>query len=143
MPDRSRRPRPRYKRLDGRASDSPAASDRPVEAPPEASPPLGDDFVRRPASLDLWLLSAAGLVLLGFALRAFSLGNQPLSPSESANALQSLAYYRGEGVDASAGPLFVYGEALIFLLFGASDSSARLLSAIAPCSRSCRACRYR
>ncbi len=130
MPDRPRRSRPARK--------------RPVARPPAPTPPTdgvdaSDGIPPAPSqngrearklTLDPWDLLGAGIVLLGAALRLASLSGQPLSPGEATNALDSLAVYQGHGASAAAGPLLIYGQAIIFALFGASDTTARLLAAV-------------
>ena len=75
--------------------------------------------------------ATAAILSLALALRLLGLGTQPLQPAEAANAWQSWSLFRGAGGSASAGPLLIYGNALVFLLFGASDATARLLPALA------------
>ena len=76
-------------------------------------------------------LATLGILALAIALRLLDLGAQPLQPVEAEHAWESWSMIRGAGGTASAGPLLVYGNALVFLLFGASDATARLLPALA------------
>lgn len=76
-------------------------------------------------------LAAVGILGLALALRVLGLGSHPLQPGEAANAWESWSLAQGASGSAAAGPLLVYGNALVFFLFGANDASARLLPALA------------
>src|SRR3990170_3670262 len=72
-----------------------------------------------------------GVLLLAATLRFWDLGGLPLQVGEAARALTSWRMVQGQGAGAVEGPLLIYGNALIFLIFGASDASARVLPALA------------
>lgn len=131
MPDRPRRSRPARKRPVERPPAPPTSLPDGHSVSDELSPapPSRNGHGGQSTGLSGWAVLGAGIVALGFGLRFLSLGGQPLGPREAANALDSLAIYRGQGGAASAGPLLVYGQAIVFALFGASDATARLLSA--------------
>ena len=74
----------------------------------------------------LWILISFVTLLI----RVWYLDMAPLTNNEAANAINSLAIIHGDGVIA-LNPLFSSLQSLIMSLFGASDYSARLPSAIA------------
>ena len=78
------------------------------------------------------LLLWGAVLLVALALRLVALGAAPLSPDEALTALPSLDASRGDGwPTASESPLLLTGNALLFLLLGPSDVTARLLPALA------------
>lgn len=77
-----------------------------------------------------WLF-ALGLAL---ALRFYDLGGRPLDPAEATLALEayrSTGSGRGWGASESTHPALASALSTIFYLFGSSDASARLVSALA------------
>jgi uncharacterized protein (TIGR03663 family) len=71
--------------------------------------------------------TTAGLILaLAFAIRAVNLGAQPLQSDEAGIALQAWLAIRGEYPGLATDPALLSGTWLAFLLFGASDTAARL-----------------
>ena len=78
-----------------------------------------------------WQATATCVILLVAALsRLLALDAQPLAPDEGSLAWNAWALARGIGGSAEVGPAAVFGSALAFWLFGASDSTARLLPAL-------------
>lgn len=72
------------------------------------------------------------LGLLALVSRFYALGDRPLTTPEATQALHAWQATSGPGADAlAASPLLFAGQALAFALFGASDSAARLLPALA------------
>jgi predicted membrane-bound mannosyltransferase len=83
-----------------------------------------------------WKASAVVLTLVSFALRMFHLGNAPLSTSEGNRAFQALAFFDGRALApgeqfSRLEPMLLLGQAGSFFLFGASDSVARFVAALA------------
>lgn len=79
-----------------------------------------------------WIV--AGLVVAGLFARLASLGDRPLHHDESLDAWFSWRYLNGDydGYDpVYHGPLRFYITAWFFLLFGESESTARLIAALA------------
>jgi predicted membrane-bound mannosyltransferase len=78
-----------------------------------------------------------GLACLALAVRLWGLGYQPLSDAESHDALLAFRFLRGAAAPASAtaatptSPLLYSLTSLAFLMFGASDTTARLAPALA------------
>ncbi|MGC9398200.1 MAG: hypothetical protein ACP5HM_03590 [Anaerolineae bacterium] len=73
-----------------------------------------------------------GLLIVALGLRLGALDLVPLSPDEARIALLSLDVVRGEGWPASTDtPLLLMGNALLFLLLGPTEVTARLLPALA------------
>jgi predicted membrane-bound mannosyltransferase len=78
------------------------------------------------------LLLWGAVLLVALALRLVALGAMPLSPAEARTALPSLDASRGDGWPTSTeSPLLLTGNALLFLLLGPGDVTARLLPALA------------
>lgn len=104
----------------------------------EDSRSLGEDTpLSRPLLAKLtidWELAAyAGLVLFAIATRFWDLGARALHHDESLHALYSWFLYTGKGYTHDPmmhGPFQFEGNALIFLLFGASDYTARVMAAM-------------
>jgi uncharacterized protein (TIGR03663 family) len=132
MPDRTRRVRPARSRPEPQPSTLAASSDAGLLSSDEPLPGAvsQNGHTRGSEGLDGWFILAAGILALGFGLRFLSLGGQPLTSDEATSALQSLGVYRGQGAVAIDSPLTVYGQALAFALFGASDATARLIAAV-------------
>jgi uncharacterized protein (TIGR03663 family) len=72
---------------------------------------------------------AIGAIALG--ARALNLDGAPLQPDESVQALNSWSIVQRTGLTLGAHPLLIYANALIFLVAGATDATARLLPMIA------------
>ena len=72
-------------------------------------------------------------MLVGLALRLYDLGAKALHHDESLHAFYSWRLYEGEGYvhdPMMHGPLLFIANALAYLLFGASDFTARLVPAL-------------
>lgn len=119
--------RPRTRRVDGAPGSVPPARSEP--AAPEAAIALAPAVqAAQPIGWDG--AAVATILAAALAVRLLGLGVQPLQEGEAASAWQSWSILRsGEG-SASSGPALVFGNALVFFLFGASDATARLLSAL-------------
>ena len=96
-----------------------------------------DTLLSRPLLAKLtidWELAAyAGLVLFTIATRFWDLGSRAFHHDESLHALYSWYLYTGKGYvhdPMMHGPFQFEGNALIFLLFGASNYTARMMAAI-------------
>ena len=73
----------------------------------------------------------AVILLLAVGLRLWDLGRYPLSNGEAGQSLIALQLYRGEQPEADAySPLLVTLNSLAFVLFGASETSARLAAVL-------------
>ncbi|MDE3089587.1 MAG: glycosyltransferase family 39 protein [Chloroflexota bacterium] len=69
----------------------------------------------------------AALALLAFFLRFFLLGSAPLNPDEARQALAAWNFVRGIPDAFTGSPLLFTGNAILFALFGATDTAARFL----------------
>ena len=100
-----------------------------TEVANEQSAPAG----RRSATvrLDLWQLSVLAVALMGIFLRWWDLGWRPLQPAEAMLALESLSIVMGEAAEIDVSSLLLNGNALMMLMFGASDGVVRALPALA------------
>ncbi len=79
------------------------------------------------------LVAYAALVAIALATRFWDLGSRALHHDESLHALYSWYLYVGRGYQHDPmmhGPFQFHAVALIYLLFGASDYTARVLAAI-------------
>jgi uncharacterized protein (TIGR03663 family) len=74
----------------------------------------------------VWIAIAA----IALGSRALNLDAAPLQPDESVQALSSWAIVQQTGLTLGASPLLVYANALIFLVAGATDATARVLPMI-------------
>lgn len=72
-----------------------------------------------------------GLFAAAAVLRLWNLSSTPLDTTESHAALQSWSIYKAMPATAQDSPLLIYLNSLVFLVFGASDASARALPALA------------
>ena len=115
------------------STEQPLPMTRPRAAPPR---PPAAAVVARPHwlegvfTVEVGLYFLLGLIALG--LRLWDLGRRPLPAAESAIAWQSWLALQGQPYDLSGQPpLLVFGNVVVFLLFGASDAWARLLPALA------------
>ncbi len=83
-----------------------------------------------------WLTVEAGLyvllILIAALVRFYGLGRQPLQEQEAQLALDVWRFYRGGAASIRGhSPLLFNGNALLYILFGANDSVARVLPALA------------
>jgi predicted membrane-bound mannosyltransferase len=83
-----------------------------------------------------WTVSAVVLTLLSLAIRMGKLGWLPLSSSEANRSFQALALFDGRPLApgehfSRVDPALMLGQSGMFFLFGASDSVARFLPALA------------
>jgi len=107
-----------------------------------AAPEQGDHGVGNPVGnpvdeqepvswrLDAVTASATLILVLALGLRVAGLGVQPLQPGEAANAWETWSMVQGRGGTASASPLLIHVSALVMLLLGAGDATARLFPAL-------------
>lgn len=103
----------------------------------QGSPTLRDESsLSKPLFAELavdWeLVAYAGLVLLAAILRFWDLGARALHHDESLHALYSWYLYSGRGYQHDPmmhGPFQFHGNALVYLLFGASNYTARVMAA--------------
>jgi len=87
-------------------------------------------------SVSWWKASAVVLTLVSFALRMFHLGNVPLSSGEANRAFQALSFLDGRPLAPGEHltrlePAMLLGQAGSMFLFGATDSVARFVAALA------------
>jgi uncharacterized protein (TIGR03663 family) len=83
--------------------------------------------------IDPEYLPFLGLMLVGMALRFWDLGDKAFHHDESLHAFYSWRLFDGEGYvhdPMMHGPLLFELNALIYLIFGASDFTARLMPAV-------------
>ncbi len=107
----------------------PGRQDTGTEVSAAASPDGEEGLVWPWLTVERALYGAA--VLVAAFLRLMALGSRPLDNAEAALAAEAWNALRGQPVDLLAQPLLVYGNALVFLLLGASDTTARLLPSLA------------
>ncbi|MBX3071405.1 MAG: hypothetical protein KF883_12950 [Thermomicrobiales bacterium] len=85
--------------------------------------------------LSWWWVAGVATLFLGIALRFIALDWVALSFDESRRALQALSFYDGRplpGIElAETSPAHLLGQGLSFLLFGATDATARFITALA------------
>lgn len=96
----------------------------------------GESLLSRPILAELtinWELAAyAGLAVIAIAIRFWDLGSRAIHHDESLHALYSWYLYTGRGYvhdPMMHGPFQFIGNAFFFLLFGASDYTARMMAA--------------
>ncbi len=86
-------------------------------------------------SIRWWEAAGYGsLLIVGLAMRLWDLGSRPLHHDESLHALYSWNLFTGVGYQHNPmmhGPFQFEANAILFLIFGDSDFSARLLYAVA------------
>lgn len=87
-------------------------------------------------SVSWWTASAALLTLLSLTIRLAKIGWLPLSTSEGNRAFQALALFDGRSLApgehfSRVEPAMLLGQSGMFFLFGATDSVARFLPALA------------
>lgn len=87
-----------------------------------------DDNLRVCVTVEMVLYAALGGVAL--CARVLALGDAPLTSDEARQALASWNFINGKPDAFIGSPLLFTGNALLFLLFGANDTSARLLPAL-------------
>ena len=83
------------------------------------------------AEVDLWQVSVFLVASIGIFLRWWDLGWRPLQPAEAMLALESLSIVMGEAAEIDVSALLLNGNALMMLMFGASDGVVRALPALA------------
>ena len=83
------------------------------------------------AEVDLWQVSVFLVASIGIFLRWWDLGWRPLQPAEAMLALESLSIVMGEAAEIDVSSLLLNGNALMMLMFGASDGVVRALPALA------------
>ena len=70
------------------------------------------------------------LVLIGLGARVAALGDAPLNAEEARQAMAAWNFARGTPDAFTGSPLLFAGNTLLFLLFGANETTARLLPAL-------------
>src|SRR5579872_403550 len=128
-----------------RAAQQMAAATDTLPPPPitaeDAQAPVEVERPPRPARkrysveipIDPEYLPFLGLMLLGLVLRFWDLGAKAFHHDESLHAFYSWRLYDGEGYvhdPMMHGPLLFELNALVYLLFGSSDFTARLVPAL-------------
>ena len=83
------------------------------------------------AEVDLWQVSVFLVASIGIFVRWWDLGWRPLQPAEAMLALESLSIVMGEAAEIDVSALLLNGNALMMLMFGASDGVVRALPALA------------
>jgi uncharacterized protein (TIGR03663 family) len=119
-------------------SAAPETQSAPPAAPPETGfAPAEQARVRRRYSIEIPIdpeyLPFLGLMFLGLVLRFWDLGYKALHHDESLHAFYSWRLYDGEGYAHDPmmhGPLLFELNAVVYLLFGANDFTARLVPAL-------------
>ena len=94
-----------------------------------ADSPLSALFTQVRLEQLLWFL----VFIVAIVLRFYALGERPLHHDESLHALYSWKLFRGEGYEYDPmmhGPFLFHANALVYLLFGDSDFTCRLLPAL-------------
>jgi uncharacterized protein (TIGR03663 family) len=96
----------------------------------------GENLLSRPIFAELtinWELAAyVGFAIIAIATRFWDLGSRAIHHDESLHALYSWYLYTGRGYvhdPMMHGPFQFIGNAFFFLLFGASDFTARMMAA--------------
>jgi len=72
----------------------------------------------------------ATLAVFAFAFRFFLLGNAPLNSDEARQALAALDFVRRSPDAFTGSPLLFTGNVILFALFGATDTAARIFPAL-------------
>jgi len=124
----------------------PAAPDQGLKSPPveDGSESLRQDKTQAPARqgqrrysveipIDPEYLPFLGLMFVGLVLRFLDLGAKAFHHDESLHAFYSWRLFDGQGYvhdPMMHGPLLFELNALVFLLFGSSDFTARLVPAL-------------
>lgn len=88
---------------------------------------------RSRARLDLWKLVAIVILVLAVATRLYALGDRAVSHDETTHAKYSWNLYTGQGFRHDPlmhGPLLFEATALIYAIFGVSDFTARVYTAL-------------
>src|SRR6266851_4829977 len=109
----------------------------PPATPDQAQPVVEDKPARRRYSIEIPIdpeyLPFIGLMFVGLVLRFWDLGAKGFHHDESLHAFYSWRLYDGQGYvhdPMMHGPLLFELNALVFLIFGASDFTARLVPAL-------------
>src|SRR5437879_2585062 len=124
-----------------RAATSAATQTEPASPPTSEQAPAPVEQVSRPARrrysveipIDPEYLPFLALMFVGLVLRFWDLGFKALHHDESLHAFYSWRLYDGEGYTHDPmmhGPLLFELYALVYLLFGASDFTVRLVPAL-------------
>ncbi len=124
-----------------RTSAATKTPDAPPAAPDQASPPSeaveAPKLARRRYSVEIPIdpeyLPFLGLIFVGLVLRFWDLGAKAFHHDESLHAFYSWRLYDGQGYvhdPMMHGPLLFELNALAYMLFGASDFTARLVPAL-------------
>ncbi len=110
---------------------------RPGRAP-APTPPARKREVPEEREAGTWVLTLEAALymvagLFAFAVRLYALGRLPLQEGESLRAWAAWSYYRALPDAGLMGqsPLLIFANIPMFLLFGASDATARFLPALA------------
>ncbi|HYW90352.1 MAG TPA: flippase activity-associated protein Agl23, partial [Chloroflexota bacterium] len=116
------------------AAESPEAVVAPVHEPLQAEPKkTGFRRYTLEIPIDPEYLPFLALMLAGLVLRFWDLGDKAFHHDESLHAFYSWRLYDGQGYvhdPMMHGPLLFELNALAYLLFGASDFTARLVPAL-------------
>src|SRR6266851_1187504 len=117
-----------------------AAPQTPLAPPatPDQAPPVVEDRPKRrrysvEIPIDPEYLPFIGLMFIGLVLRFWDLGAKAFHHDESLHAFNSWRLYDGQGYvhdPMMHGPLLFELNALAYMLFGASDFTARLVPAL-------------
>jgi uncharacterized protein (TIGR03663 family) len=124
-----------------RTSAAPTTKDAPPATPEQAVPPSeaaeAPKLARRRYSVEIPIdpeyLPFLGLMFIGLVLRFWDLGAKAFHHDESLHAFYSWRLFDGQGYvhdPMMHGPLLFELNALTYLLFGASDFTARLVPAL-------------
>ncbi|HEX2173290.1 MAG TPA: flippase activity-associated protein Agl23 [Dehalococcoidia bacterium] len=114
--------------------DRPAERSKEFQPVEEARPSWLDRAIVWLPAINREILIYVVLLAIGAALRFWDLGSRAQHHDESLHALYSWYLYTGRGFQADPlmhGPLLFHVTALIYFLFGDSDYTSRILSAVA------------
>ena len=114
------------------------------QSPPKSSPPGREGLtpatrIDQPGpfappggltTVNLETLAWLAVALVSVGARLISLDGNPLQPSETSLAMNSWRIFHGGDVMVGPSPLLTYANVVIFLTLGATDASARVLSAV-------------
>jgi uncharacterized protein (TIGR03663 family) len=110
-----------------------ALTEKPQPAPQELQEDTLDRPLLAPFRMNWELAAYAGIILFAVVTRFWDLGTRALHHDESLHALYSWYLYVGKGYQHDPmmhGPFQFHAVALMYLLFGASDYTARVLPAL-------------
>ncbi len=82
------------------------------------------------STLTIEVVLYAALALFAFVFRFLALGGAPLNADEARQALAAWNFVHGIPDAFTGSPLLFAGNAIVFALFGANDTAARLLPAL-------------